>query len=155
MKDVNHGVICLTDNYVGEHFLKDTGFTLVELLIVVAVMAILVALALPNYQESIRKSRRSDAQSELMKFAGVAERVFTLNSSYATVDDDPDADNPNDDIIPDNTDFYTYSFVAAATASTYSIRAVPGGSQVTDACGTMTLTQAGVRTHTGSLTGCW
>ena len=123
--------------------MKKSGFTLVEILIVIAIVAILVALALPNYNESVRKARRSDAQQELLEFAGTAERIFTQTNSYASV------------TLPANSDFYTYSFPVAVTAISYTIRATPTGSQNTDKCGTMNLNQNDQRTHTGSLAGCW
>ncbi len=122
---------------------KISGFTLVELLIVVAIVAILVALALPNYNDSVRKARRADAQTDLLEFAGTAERIFTSTNSYATT------------ALPANTDFYVYSFPVAITANTYSIRATPTALQSADYCGTMTLTQSGLRTKTGTMADCW
>ena len=122
---------------------KTTGFTLVELMIVIAVMAILVALALPNYQQSIRKGRRADAQTDLIEFAGQAERVFTQTNSYATA------------ALPVDTDFYTFTFSVAASATAYTVQAAPKTGQDQDGCGSMSLDQAGLRTKTGSLTDCW
>jgi len=122
---------------------NSTGFTLVELLIVIAIVAILVALALPSYQESVRKARRSDAQQELLEFAGTAERIFTQANSYATV------------TLPANTDFYTYSFPVVVTANSYTILATPTGSQANDKCGAMSLNQRGDKPNPGSLAGCW
>lgn len=132
--------------------MKKSGFTLVELMIVIAIIAILVALALPNYQESVRKSRRADAQADLIEFASDAERIFTLTSSYLTVDDSSDG-NPG--IVPANTDYYAYSFPAAATATTYTIRATPTSVQSGDACGNMNLAHTGAKTYSGSKAGCW
>ena len=125
--------------------LKNSGFTLVELLIVIAVVAILVALAYPSYQNSMSKTRRADAQGDLMEFAGIAERIYTQTNpnSYATV------------TLPSNTDFYTFSFPVAATATTFTIRATPTAIQSGDGCGSMNLTQTGLKTHTGTLAGCW
>jgi len=122
---------------------RAVGFTLVELMIVIAVMAILVSLALPNYQQSIRKGRRADAQTDLIEFVGQAERVFTQTNSYATA------------ILPANTDFYTYTFSVAAAATVYTIQAAPKTVQDQDSCGTMRLDQAGLRTKTGTLADCW
>jgi type IV pilus assembly protein PilE len=121
----------------------DSGFTLIEILIVIAIVAILVALALPNYQQGIRKARRADAQTDLLEFAGNAERIFTQTNSYATV------------ALPGNSSFYVYSSPVAITAISYSIRATPTAAQSADACGSMTLTQTGQRTQSGTLAGCW
>ncbi len=68
--------------------MKSHGFTLVEVLIVVAIIAILVALALPNYQDSVRKARRADAQVKMMEFANIAERLYTEDNNYLRTDDD-------------------------------------------------------------------
>ena len=128
--------------------MKYSGFTLVELMIVVAIVGILVALALPNYQDSVRKPRRTDAQADLLEFAGNAERIFTQENSYLSVDDDGG-------IKPANTTYYVYSFPSAATGTTYTLRATPTDVQNEDGCGTMTLAQTGEKTYTGSQSGCW
>ena len=58
------------------------GFTLIELMIVVAVVAILAAIAVPSYQEQVRKSRRAQAKADLVEYAQMAERFFTVNNTY-------------------------------------------------------------------------
>lgn len=119
------------------------GFTVYELMIVLAIVAILAAIAIPSYQGSIQKSRRAEAQSTLLSFAGVAERVYTQDTSYAAV------------ALPSNTDFYTFTFAVALTAQTWTIRAAPNGAQASDKCGEMNLSNIGIRSHTGSESGCW
>ncbi len=127
----------------GRQGMETRGFTLVELMIVIAIVAILVSLALPSYQQSIRKGRRADAQAELIEFAGLAERVFTQSNSYVGT------------ALPADSTYYTFSFTTAPSATAYTIVATPAGSQSSDKCGTMDLTQAGIRTQTGTETGCW
>ena len=61
---------------------KQHGFTLIELMIVVAVIAILAAVAWPSYQNQIRATNRSDAQGALLGLAQAMERHFTENGSY-------------------------------------------------------------------------
>ncbi len=61
---------------------KSAGFSLIELMIVVAIIAILAAVAFPSYQESVKKSRRSDAQTALLGFAQAMERHYTDNGFY-------------------------------------------------------------------------
>jgi len=125
--------------------MKKNGFTLIELMITVAIVAILAAIAYPSYQDSVMKTRRGIAQSELMEAASFMERYFTENNTYvgatlpATI----------------SSDFYGYSFSATPTATAYTVRAIPtaGSSQASDTCGTMTLTQTGATTPTTS--GCW
>jgi type IV pilus assembly protein PilE len=72
-----------------------------------------------------------------------AERVFTQTNSYATA------------VLPVTTDFYTYTFSTAASATGYTIQAAPKTVQDQDGCGTMTLDEAGIRTQTGSMADCW
>jgi len=123
--------------------MKNSGFTLVEILIVVALVAILVTLAIPSFENSIRKSRRADAQTALIQFTVAAERIYTQSNSYTAV------------TLPANSDYYTYTFPVAVTAMAYTIRATPTALQNNDGCGVMTLTQTGQRTHTGTETDCW
>jgi type IV pilus assembly protein PilE len=129
---------------------KVFGFTIVELMIVLAIVAILAALALPNYTASVRKSRRAAAQTDLLEFAGTAERIFTQTNSYLSTDADTDG-TPNEVIV--DTDFYTYTFSAGPTATTWTIQAAPKTGQDEDPCGTMTLNQTGARA--GAVTGCF
>ena len=61
---------------------KAKGFTLIELMIVVAVIAILASIAYPSYQDSVRKTRRADAKEVLLEGAQWMERFFTENYRY-------------------------------------------------------------------------
>lgn len=61
---------------------KSTGFTLVEILIVIAIVAILASLAVPSYLESVRKAARADARSAMMTVMQQQERYFSQNNSY-------------------------------------------------------------------------
>ncbi|MES9904780.1 MAG: type IV pilin protein [Sedimenticola sp.] len=64
--------------------IRQTGFTLIELMIVVAVIGILAAIAYPSYQSQVQKSRRSEAQSALLRISQAQERRYTVIGSYAT-----------------------------------------------------------------------
>ena len=123
--------------------LKQRGITLIELCVVIAIVAILATLALPSYEDSVRKGRRAEAQKTLLEFAGTAERIFTESNTYATA------------TLPANTSFYTFT-LPTLTATSYTIRAVPTSIQSDDKCGTMTLAQTGERTpDSGALSDCW
>ncbi|MBK8817166.1 MAG: prepilin-type N-terminal cleavage/methylation domain-containing protein [Methylococcaceae bacterium] len=112
------------------------GFTLVELMIAVAIIGILTAIAVPSYQESMRKSRRADAQGALMNFANGMERLYTENSTYcggAQAGNDVCGDGAFDTGIPFPTvfaptgqtgNFYDFRIIAA-TQNTYTLQASP------------------------------
>lgn len=63
---------------------KQTGFTLIELMIVVVVIAILASIALPSYSNYVQKARRSDAKVSLSKAAALQERFFLKNNAYTS-----------------------------------------------------------------------
>jgi len=66
---------------------KQKAFTLIEVMIVVVIVAILAAIAVPSYQDSIRKTRRADAKEALMRIAALQERYFFTNNKYGTASD--------------------------------------------------------------------
>lgn len=119
------------------------GFTLIDLLIAMAVVAILTAIAIPSYQSYIMKSRRSDAKTALLDLASREERYLSLNpTGYTNV-----AANLSYAAFPVNlgtglTPDYQLS-VVNATATSYLLQAVPQGTQANDACGTYTLDNLG------------
>ena len=138
------------------------GFTLIELMIAVAVVAILAAIAIPSYQSSIRKSRRQDAKTALLDLASREERYFTLNNAYTNGTAVANSlgytlpVNLGSAAAPD----YIMSVVtpAAATGTTFSLQAVPQGDQVNDRCGTYTLDNFGNQGNTGNTdpsSTCW
>ena len=122
------------------------GFTLIELMFVVAIVAILTAIALPNYFEQVRKSRRADAVSALMHRDQLLERCFTRTQAY-TDDSCPDPAGPTEN------GFYTIS--VERTANTWTLTATPQGRQAGDACGTYTLDHLGNKTPSPDNKRCW
>lgn len=129
------------------------GFTLIELMIVVAVVAILAAIAYPSYQDQIRKSRRAQAKADLTELAQMMERHHTIQNTYADMDmgDLPFAVSPRD-----GKTFYNLSFSAGPDQSSYTLQAAPINGQEADKCGTLTLNQAGIKTpNNAQVEGCW
>lgn len=128
---------------------RSSGFTLVEMMIVVAIVAILAAVAYPSYRGFVMRSNRSDGKTALMRMAQNMERYFTVNNTYAgaTLASSPPAatDVWGSTISPDG--FYTLSLNPAPTATQYTVQAVARGTQVQDTqCATLTLDETGVKT---------
>ena len=129
---------------------KTHGFTLIELLIAMAIVAILAAIALPSYQNSVKKSRRSDAQGALAGFANAMERHFTTNNnSYlgaAAGGGNTGAPTvfPTQAPLDGGTKYYDLTIKAvAADGSTYTLLADPKGAQEGD--GNIELDSTGAR----------
>lgn len=131
---------------------KNTGFTLIELMITVAIVAILATIALPAYNEHVLKTRRSVASSCLLEHAQSMERVFTTTMSYASATLVSSCSN-------ELSGSYTFGFAASQpTTATFTINAVPVGGQVSDTkCGTLGIDQAGTKSIGGTRTvsECW
>ena len=129
---------------------KQSGFTLIELMIVVAVVAILAAIALPSYQDHIRKSRRAQVKADMMEYMQQAERLHTVRNSYE------DFELPIDRSPREDGATARYALQAEVTQSTITITATAEPSQAEDRCGDLSLNQAGVKTNSkGELSDCW
>lgn len=124
------------------------GFSLIELMVVVAIIAILASIALPSYNEHQRKARRAAAEACLVAVSQRLERVYTTDLSYAGA---PAIGTLTAVCEPETLGYYTFSRDVAT--KTYTVSAVPKGKQSGDSCGTLSLTQAGVKSP--STSGCW
>ena len=154
--------------------LRARGFTLIEIMIAVAVVALLAAIAYPSYQESILRSKRSEGKAALLKIMQLEERFYTVNNRYtdqlgelfgrsgATV-------GSNDDSI---NGYYTISASSAPTgnlAQSVTLTAAPGNTNAAETrektfadpdatgCGSLSLTSTGIKSRTGTadMKKCW
>lgn len=137
---------------------KQQGFTLIELMIVVAVVGILSAIAYPSYTEYVRRGHRADARAGLLQAQLWMERAATATGVYPTT-------------LPDTLTWsadaskrYTIGFANGNSSGAFTLTAAPKspGPQASDKCGTYTLTNTGLRGAAGKQQGdsgydadCW
>ncbi len=151
---------------------RERGFTLIEVMIVVAIVAILAAIALPNYQEYVRRAKRAEAEAILMEAAQYMQRYYSANDRYtaaagktaveaeqkigtasllpASLRQSPKSGAAN----------YTIAVFARDTPPSYTLRATRVGSMSADKCGTLVLSGLGVKGMDGPALGlvaadCW
>jgi len=130
---------------------KTRGFTLIELMIVIAILAIIVAVGYPSYMEHVKKSRRAEGMGQLLELADRMERAYSDSGTYPTV---------ISEVYVATTDggFYTLSIVSANNVS-FTVSAAPTslGRQNDDKCETFTLTSLGQKSVSDSSLNshCW
>ena len=121
------------------------GFTLIELMITVAIIGIIAAVALPSYQDHILRTRRGAAAACLTEFAQLMEKRYATNMSYVGTS------LPATACITDLSNSYTFAFAADPTATAYTVNAVPSGGQAADTkCATLSIVETGVKTVSGT-----
>ncbi|WP_284691293.1 type IV pilin protein [Agrilutibacter solisilvae] len=125
--------------------MRQKGFTLIELMIVVIVVAILAAIAIPSYLEQSRKGRRADALEAIGRIQLGLERWRAENPSYAQCGTCTSGAYPT----IGNTAFYNINVAAGAT--TYTITATPTGKQAGDRCGNLVVSQISKPDWSGDL----
>ncbi|MBC5781658.1 type IV pilin protein [Ramlibacter sp. USB13] len=118
------------------------GFTLIELMIAVAIVAILTSVAYPSYTQHVRKSHRAEAQSHLMALASRQQQYLLDTRAYAA-----DVGALNVPAPGSVSAHYNVTLaLGAGTAPTFTLSAAPLGSQAADKCGTLSIDNAGVKT---------
>lgn len=145
------------------------GFTLIELMIVVVVITILTAIALPSYQSYVMKSRRTDAKNGLLDLASREERYFSVNNTYTNVPANLGYGATSTFPLAINASGQSYyslnvtSVIAASGSGAtavppgFTAQAVPIGTQAADTtCATYQIDQLGTQTNSsGATPGCW
>ena len=152
----------MKNKFKGKGFTK--GFSLIELMIVVALIAVIAAFALPSYSRSVLKSKRQIGKGELMEVISRQEQFFVNNKAYATdlttlgYGANPYYINEHGDEAVAASSIYQVSLVSP-TATAFSVRVTPQNSQSSDSeCAAMQLSSSGQKTivgGTGTAAGCW
>jgi type IV pilus assembly protein PilE len=140
------------------------GFTLIELMITVAIVGILAAVAYPSYTSQIARGKRADARVQLASAQQWMEKFFSENYSYTTdstgvagtavaaFNAQPFSRSPR---VGDGNAVYTVTVTPTITAYTLTAAPIAGGTMAADTCGTFTLTSTGRRGATGDVLTCW
>ncbi len=140
-----------------------TGFTLIELMITVAIVGILASVAVPSYQENVRQNNRAAVKALMYENAQFMERFFSQNNQYdAAMGADARANTADDvAVVLPNTQSpktgavqYNISLQAVGDA-TFVLQAVPTGTMAGDTCGTLTLSNTGLQGAGGGVANCW
>ncbi|MEO8673385.1 MAG: type IV pilin protein [Tahibacter sp.] len=146
---------------------KSTGFTLIELVITVAILAIIVALALPSYTNYMFRIRRADAKDLILRIAAAQERTYTNYNRYANTVTGAAPGGLGFSAGGDSTKDGTYTVAIeaigapgtplAAPFQTYQLSATPTGIQAPDKCKVLSVDSTGKKDKTGDETNgkCW
>lgn len=135
------------------------GFTLIELMVVVAIIGILAAIAYPNYTAYVQRSNRAQLKTIMLENAQILERFFTEANAY---DENAGGGTPAifDQSPKPNEGTLAYGIEIASDATTFTLTATRtgGGPMANDACGNFTLNQLGQKGLTGNtldIAACW
>jgi type IV pilus assembly protein PilE len=135
------------------------GFTLIELMIVIAVMAILATLAMYSYSRYTYRARRSDGREMLMRVGAAQERYFTNFNVYSGSITNAAPAGLGFTSATSERGYYTIAVALQNGGASYVLNATPVGPQATDSCGVLSLSDTGVKLPVGTGSGnngnCW
>ncbi len=138
-------------NYMNGNANRVSGFSLIEIMIVVAILAILASIALPSYNEHMRKTRRAAGAACAGAAAQQMERFYTTSLAYDAAGT-PTIAQLGAICEPETLTFYTVG-KATPDGKQYTISMTPKGKQSGDSCGTLSINQRGVKSP--GTAGCW
>ena len=124
---------------------RNKGFTIIELMIVLVIVAILLTIAYPSYVQYVRKANRGDAQQLLMNWAVNQEIWRSNNTEYAGTDDIPAPTHDKFDFDVDNVSATTYTLEAVASTTDQLKDKSRDGTPCGTAASPMTINQSGVK----------
>jgi type IV pilus assembly protein PilE len=132
-----------------------SGFTLIELVIVIAILALLAAIALPSYQNYVQRSRRVEGREILQRIASAQERFYTNRNRYTSDLTTNAGLNLGSTSSEDGK--YLVTILVAADNQSFTLTATPQGAQAVDRCGNLTVNNVGARGYSGNETNgkCW
>jgi type IV pilus assembly protein PilE len=136
---------------------REHGFTLIELMMAVAIIGILIAIAYPNYMEYLARGKRAEAKAALMEGAQRLERYFAVQGTYL------DAANNLAAVFPTQVGeagrpHYTIAASGNPSATRFVLRATRAGSMQADECGDFQISHTGAQTlanNTRTVAQCW
>ena len=135
-------------------FRKNKGFTLIELMIVVAVIGILAAIAYPSYQQYVERTRAALAKADLLELAQFMERRYSNGFDYTAAGSDPTLPFIRSPRNSSEAKAYDITFpTSSVTKTTFELLATPTTIQSGDECGWLKINEKGEQTSERN--SCW
>lgn len=134
----------------------NSGFTLMELMIVVAIIGVLAGIGYPAYSNYVIRGKRAEGRAALVDGAARLERYYSDNNKYATADNTIHTDTGINAVTEGA--YYDISITTSGSYQTFILKATPKSPFVDSLCGELSLSNAGVKTEGGTATDvptCW